>query len=80
MKNGISSLEERFNGKPLIDFGYVLTHPECVNLIWERYNVDLIFKYEVDRRLLSNNPIDEYFKVSFYKYFGDLLENTRGRH
>lgn len=80
MKNGINSFEERLSGKPLIDFEYVFTHPECVSLIWERYNVDLVFKREVDRRLQSSNPIDQYFKVSFYKYFGDLLNSDRGRH
>jgi len=38
MNHSINSYEERLNGKSLIDFEYLSTHPEDVYYIVERYN------------------------------------------
>lgn len=34
MKDGIYTYLERMAGKPLIDWGYLLLHPEAVARVW----------------------------------------------
>ncbi len=77
MKDGIYTYLERTAGKPLIDWGYLLLHPEAVARVWERYLLDDIFRFEVNRRLLSDSSAFQVFKGKFYQYFGDLLEEQR---
>lgn len=81
MYYGISSYEERIK-KPylsLIDWEHLLTHPEHVAKVWEAYMINPSFRFEVKRRLMSNNPLDQIFKTKFYEYFGDLLEQEENK-
>ena len=53
MKYGIYSYEERLKNPnlPLIDFEYLINHPEYINYVWEKYLMDINFQNKVNEKL-----------------------------
>lgn len=77
MKYGIYSYEERLKNPnlPLIDFGYLINHPECINYVWEKYLMDINFQNKVNEKMLY----DENFKNRFNSLFSSYLNKEKSR-
>ncbi len=52
----------------LINFEYVMTHPEVKYQIWEKFRFDTTFKNKVNERI----ALDSSFKIRWFKYFGSF--------
>ncbi len=77
MKYGIYSYEERLKNPnlPLIDFEYLVNHPECINYVWEKYLMDINFQNKVNEKMLY----DENFKNRFNSLFSGYLNKEKSR-
>lgn len=73
MSKAIPSYEERLRnpGLELINFSYLLTHPESIYEVWLRYKTDVTFKMQLTEKMYLN-PI---FKQKFYETFKHYLAN-----
>lgn len=65
---GVYSFEERVKNPylDLIDWEYVMLHPEAYMAIQERYQLDPFFRERIDRAKAKNYA----FKEKFEQYFG----------
>ena len=52
----------------LINFEYIMTHPEAKYIIWEKFRFDTTFKNRINERILT----DQSFKLRWFKYFGSF--------
>ena len=77
MKYGIYSYEERLKNPhlPLIDFEYLINHPEYINYVWEKYLMDINFQNKVNEKLFY----DENFKNRFNSIFNNYLNKEKSR-
>lgn len=65
---GVYSFEEQIKNPKLsiIDFEYIILHPEAKLAIQERYYTDPFFRERIDRAKAKNYA----FKEKFEQYFG----------
>ena len=54
----------------LINFEYLLTHPEAKYQVWEKFRFDYGFKKRVNERIF----LDPSFKAKWFKYFGSFYK------
>lgn len=75
MKNGINTYEEMLKNPMLkiIDFEFLVGHPEAKFLVWEKYNNDYSFKMKIDELI----ECDASFKKRFYNAFDSFLSNNK---
>ena len=52
----------------LINFEYIMTHPEAKYEVWEKFVFDYSFKNRVNERI----AFDSSFKQRWFKYFGSF--------
>ncbi len=73
---GYNSLEERMKNpsKDIIDWEYLLTHPESKFLVWEKYQIN---PYEIDAKRKTDAVFDMKFRECFSSFINE--ESTRKR-
>lgn len=73
---GINSYEEmlRHPEKEIIDFEFLMTHPEYKAAVWLRYETDIAFQSRLDQIM----SVNLYFKSRFNHCFEDFI-TKRGR-
>lgn len=66
MMNGERNKNSNFE---LINFEYLLTHPEVKLEVWQKYNFDQVFKRKVNEKMKYNQG----FKIRFCKCFQSYI-------
>ena len=71
--NGINTFYDSLNNpfKGIIDFEYLVSHPEAKFNIWEKYNNDPAFKLRIDEMIER----DVVFKNRFNNAFNSFINN-----
>lgn len=77
MNNGINNYIDRIKNPnlPLIDFEFLMNHPEFISYVWEKYLIDITFKNMVDEKISS----DVNFKYRFLNTFKNFIDKGKSR-
>ena len=67
MNKGINNYLDRIKNPnlPLIDFEFLMNHPEFISYVWEKYVTDMTFKNMVNEKIMW----DVNFKYKFLNTF-----------
>ncbi len=74
MNKAIPTYEERIQNPSLsiINFSYVIMHPESISEVWNKYCFDTTFRMQVNQKIKT----DVMFKRKFYELFKEYIINT----
>ncbi|MDD5865387.1 MAG: hypothetical protein PUD07_02720 [bacterium] len=77
MNNGINNYLERIKNPnlPLIDFEFLMNHPEFISYVWEKYVTDMTFKNMVNEKIM----LDVNFKYKFLNTFKSFIDKGKSR-
>lgn len=77
MNNGINNYLERIKNPnlPLIDFEFLMNHPEFISYVWEKYVTDMTFKNMVNEKIMW----DVNFKYKFLNTFKSFIDKGKSR-
>lgn len=77
MNNGINNYFDRIKNPnlSLIDFEFLMNHPEFISYVWEKYLTDTTFKTMVDEKI----NVDVNFKYRFLNTFKSFIEKGKSR-
>lgn len=77
MNNGINNYLDRIKNPnlPLIDFEFLMNHPEFISYVWEKYVTDMTFKNMVNEKIMW----DVNFKYKFLNTFKSFIDKGKSR-
>ena len=74
---GVTTYEDRLRNPNLsiLDFEFIVLHPEARSAIWEKYCMDTLFKMRIDEQMKN----DLLFAYRFNEVFKSYLNQGRRR-
>lgn len=77
MNKGINNYLDRIKNPnlPLIDFEFLMNHPEFISYVWEKYVTDMTFKNMVNEKIMW----DVNFKYKFLNTFKSFIDKGKSR-
>ena len=77
MNKGINNYLDRIKNPnlPLIDFEFLMNHPEFISYVWEKYVTDMTFKNMVNEKTMW----DVNFKYKFLNTFKSFIDKGKSR-
>lgn len=77
MNKGINNYLDRIKNPnlPLIDFEFLMNHPEFISYVWEKYVTDMTFKNMVNEKIM----LDVNFKYKFLNTFKSFIDKGKSR-
>ena len=72
---GINTFEDTLRNptKDIIDWEYIMLHPEVKYEIWKMYRFNSLFALKINQKIKNN----ELFRLRFYKYFNEFMKEEQ---